>query len=129
MRNIPTHELKFCLALALAAPGWTAGAQEYKNLHDVEATIQSVATAAYPDATSFTLKDSSGEEILTGGDALSTPIWCLEIAKSGATSRKILVTGTQHAREWVAYRAVLDAAKFILDNRPYTTWPPESNPD
>jgi len=91
------------------------GVDEYQDLADVVAAIQSMASGSGGDATAFKLTDNGGAEIQTQGVTLpGTPIWCLGIAKSGSGARKILVTGTHHAREWVAYRAVFDAAQFIL---------------
>src|SRR5438128_1565508 len=82
-------------------------AVEYQDLADVVAAVQANANASGGDAAALTLKNGSGLEIHTEGVTLPvTPIWSLTISKSGGNgSRKnILVTGTQHAREWVAYR-------------------------
>src|SRR2546427_6216926 len=104
--------------LAIAPPSTSILAAEYQDLAHVVSAIVNTANASGNDASASTLKDSLGTEIQTEGvTRRGTPIWSLTITKSQGNprwtgSRKILVTGTQHAREWVAYRAVLDAAQF-----------------
>jgi len=61
--------------------------------------------------------------IKTEGGNLQTSIWLLTIAKGGGGGTKILVTATQHAREWIAYRAALKTAEFILASRNNEGWP------
>jgi hypothetical protein len=105
----------FCSAREAAAQ---AG---YKNLTDFVIDIQALAASNAASATAFRLVDSSNSLIWTEGESRRR-IWCLKITAGANPSRKLLVTGTHHAREWVAYRAVWDAAQFILTNRYATNW-------
>ncbi len=128
------------MLLSLAAPGSAlAGkAPEYKTMSEIEDQIAAAAKKHKGDATAFRLTDSAGRLVMTVGvdkqdvkpkkDIKRRFIWALKIAKGGggaggAKRVNILMTGTHHAREWVAYRVVLDAAEYILDNKGAEDWP------
>lgn|GEM_PF-4272959 len=105
-----------------------ARSSEYDDLGDIYNNIISNANNSGGDATWFRLKDASGSNILTEGSTYPTNIYCLKISKGSIeTGRKnILVLGTQHAREWIGYRCVLDCAAFIINNRNNAAWPSEA---
>lgn len=111
------------LVIASLLATFPIAAQEYKRLADIITDIRGMATGSGGSATASELKNSAGAVIMTEGANLQTSIWLLTINKGGAARMKILVTGTQHAREWVAYRAALTAAEFILANRNNESWP------
>ena len=116
-------------ALVLAASATVPSvAAEYDNLDLVQDRIQQLADTSGGNATSSLLTDSGGSVIETvgvdGPPAVRRNIWLLEIAKAGGSDRpNVLLTGTQHAREWIAYRVVLDAAEFVLGRLEDETWP------
>ena len=93
----------------------------YEDLSTIVSGIQTLAANSGGNATAFRLVDSSNSVIWTEGESRRR-IWCLKIEAGANPSRKVLVTGTHHAREWVAYRAVWDATQFILTNRYATNW-------
>jgi len=102
---------------------------QYDTLSTIESNLAVIATLSGGTATNLALTDSTNGVIQTVGidlvdtnkDIARRNIWLLKIAKTNAPT-KLLVTGTQHAREWVSYRVVLDAAQFILDNKNSNTW-------
>jgi len=121
-------------AFALAALSSSlAYAAEYKNMTAIENDVKVTARGSGGDAQALRLRDRAGNLIRTvsvdapnpANDIKRRNIWFLKIAKRGGSSDrvKILVTGTQHAREWVAYRTVLDAAQYILANKGRNGWP------
>lgn len=117
-RNFSPVSLGLVVALVAAAPGF---AQEYKNYANVVADIQAIASGSGGSTTASELKDGGGAVINTQGANPKT-IWMLKIAKGGGGASKVLVTATQHAREWVAYRAALTTASFVVANRASDTW-------
>lgn len=120
--------LATCLCIMLCV---YAHAVEYENLDSIHKNIISNADISGGDATWFRLTDSTGTVIWTEGGPISTNIYYLKIAKGGTTGGRtnILVTGNQHANEWIGYRGALDMASFVISNRNIATWPTNSTFD
>jgi len=91
-------------------------ASEYKPLASVEASIQALAEAHPANASASSLKAANGADIQTKGPN-PKKIQLLKVAKGGPGENRvpILVTGTLHAREWLAYRLAFDTAKYMLE--------------
>lgn len=134
MRRIAIGAAGCLLALwFLAAPAFSQPAGGYQKLSDLEETIKDFARDSNGDATASKLKDSKGKVIVTVGvdpvnqakDIQRRNIWLLKIAKLPQAKDRIdiLITGTQHAREWVSYRVVMETSRFLLDNRANANWP------
>jgi len=125
------HKMRVASCLAAIGLASVANAQ-YTNLTTIQDLISELAATSGGAATNLVLTDSTNGVIQTVGidpvdpsqDIARRNIWLLKIAKTNAVANptKVLVTGTQHAREWVSYRTVLDAAQFILDHKNSNTW-------
>lgn len=98
----------------------------------IEDQINQLANGSGGDATRFKLTDASGSEITTdgiagvddaGGHTLRN-MWLLKITKGGGGTGRanILVTGTHHAREHVAYVVTLNAGEYLLAHKSDEVW-------
>lgn len=119
-----------CTTTPVSAQPKKSSTDPYKPIAAIVEEIKGLAKEYQPAAEAFELQDKGGTIIKTevteedkkkGYGPLS--IWCLKV---GSGKDKILVTGTLHAREWVAYPCVLEAAKFLLKNKTETKWPDEA---
>jgi len=111
--------LRICCVFGLVgilSIGSTRCEEQYERLETVQEKISALA-AAYPaNASASLLKAANGADIQTKGPNPKN-IRLLQVAKGGPGGNRvpILVTGTQHAREWLAYRLAFDTAKYMLE--------------
>jgi len=113
-------------SLASVVPG--KAQDEYDDLPTMNFEIQRLARLGGDNASWARLPQLDNEATRTAGGNV---ILYLFIGK-GTSARpraNILVTGTLHAREWVAYRCVLDVARFIVFRLRSSSWPADSRFD
>jgi hypothetical protein len=120
------HPKWFMLILLLGLLAPLIRGAEYENITTIQTQIQTAATGSGGAATAGKLQASGGGDAATVGNPGPYNIWKLQLGAGGGGRTNILVTGTQHAREWVAYRCVLDAGQYLIAHKTDTTWP---NPD
>ena len=138
----PNFLQKLLMLVSLSIGISVAFAQDYDTLSKIEEKIREIAKKSGGSATASPLFNSEGriEVVLSvdkedkDKDILSDRnILLLKIAKPSKVPDKeranILITGTQHAGEWVAYVVVLNTAEFILQNKDKTDWPKEERFD
>lgn len=103
------------LGLTLMCASVSVAQQYEKDVETIHATIRDLANKSSGRAVASELKDGNNV-VKTDKDPGPGPysIWLLKIGKG--TKANVLVTGTQHAREWVAYRVVLDAGAFLISD-------------
>ena len=114
-----------------------ANAGPYKIIDQIETDIKEIADRSKGVAVAWEIRDNVDQ---TKGNVIKTvtaaadaeternkefglgsrSILCLKL---GSGPKNILVTGTQHVREWIAYRAALDTAKWLLANQGKDRWP------
>jgi len=134
-----THFTVFLVACFCCVRAGVFG-QGYENLTDIEKRFEKIAEKSGGDASWEFLQDLQGRNRVFVDNAPNAKgmedikdrfVWLLKIVKQGKNlppegkRLSILVTGTQHAGEWVAYKAVQTAAEFILANKNKTDWPAE----
>ena len=123
-RQIATSLLSTVVLLIQAIASHAAN--EYEDLNKVQIKIEQLSTGKNTGEAPYTLLlGADGKKIKTEGKPGPHEIYLLKVSKSGGTNarKNIQVIGTQHAREWVAYRCVLDLAELIIQQRNNVGWP------
>ena len=117
MRVTITVLIQFLFISLEAVTSLYAQAIDYKELVEVIDDIKLLAQDNAGDAIVSELKDVANNAIKTEGSEPQS-LWLLKIAQGNQErDNNILITGTHHAREWVSYKTVLYAARFILANK------------
>jgi hypothetical protein len=124
--NMKRHPKWFMLIVLLGLLAPLIRGAEYERITTIQTQMQTAATGSGGAATAGKLQASGGGDAATVGNPGPYNIWYLQFGAGGGGRTNILVTGTQHAREWVAYRCVLDAGQYLIAHKTDTTWP---NPD
>ncbi len=99
---------------------------DYLKLSDLETEIDDIASGNASHAVAITLENDNGNAIVTvgvdpvnaGNDIKRRNLVALIVSgHQGAESKRIVIYGTQHSREWVSYRVVINTATFLLANK------------